>query len=210
MTDETSPPTGSSADPRVLDADALKGLAHPMRVAIYDLLSTYGPNTATGIAERIGESSGVASYHLRQLAKHHLVREIEGRGTARERWWERTPGAITLYPNDAESPGVRAATASLMRHWQGSHADALAGFIAVGEQELPERWLEASSISTANLRLTSEQALTLADAWEQFSVEHLDPLRNQDEPGARPVQVQFNLFPIIDGVPTPSTEGSDR
>ena len=70
MTDETSPPTGSSADPRVLDADALKGLAHPMRVAIYDLLSTYGPNTATGIAERTGESSGVASYHLRQLAQH--------------------------------------------------------------------------------------------------------------------------------------------
>ena len=87
-------PSSQGAEPsvRVLDDDAFKGLAHPLRVQIFDLLAIHGPHTASGVAERVGESSGVTSYHLRQLAKHGLVREVEGRGTARERWWERMPG----------------------------------------------------------------------------------------------------------------------
>ena len=79
----------------MLGAAALRAAsAHPLRVRILDELSAYGPLTATGLATRVNESSGVTSYHLRQLEKHGLVREVTGRGTARERWWERRPGAI--------------------------------------------------------------------------------------------------------------------
>ena len=217
MTDATAPSTGSTgstgsiAAPRVLDADALKGLSHPVRIEIFDILAAYGPHTATGIAERIGESSGVASYHLRQLAKHGLVREIPDRGTVRERWWERTPGAIALHPDGGGSPAVRAATSSLMRHWQGSNAAKLADFVAMAELELPHRWMAASALATVNLRLSVEQLEALGAAWERFVIEHVDPLRGVEAPGARPVQIQFNLFPIIDGVPNPEpAERSDR
>ena len=54
---------------RVLDSGALRALAHPLRVKIYDILSQYGPQTASSLAERLGESSGATSYHLRALAK---------------------------------------------------------------------------------------------------------------------------------------------
>ncbi len=74
---------------RVLDSSALRALAHPLRVKIYDILSQYGPQTASSLAERLGESSGSTSYHLRALAKHDLIREAPDRGTGRERWWER-------------------------------------------------------------------------------------------------------------------------
>lgn len=211
MEHDIRPPLGSSAAPRILDADALKGLSHPIRIEIFDILAVYGPHTATGIAERIGESSGVASYHLRQLAKHGLVRELVDRGTVRERWWERTPGAIAVHPVDDGSPAVRTAASSLMRHWQGASASKLADFVARAEAELPQRWLMASAIATANLRLTVEQLDALGEAWDRFATEHLDPLRGQDAPGARPVQVQFNLFPVIDGTPTAETPlGSER
>lgn len=83
-------------DIRLIDPAALKALAHPLRVQILDELSLYGPATATGLAGSLRESSGATSYHLRQLAKHLFVREVDGRGTGRERWWERTPGGLTL------------------------------------------------------------------------------------------------------------------
>ena len=34
-------------DDRVLDSGALRALAHPLRVKIYDILSQYGPQTAS-------------------------------------------------------------------------------------------------------------------------------------------------------------------
>src|ERR1700712_5859125 len=81
---------------RDLDLVALKALAHPLRVEIFGVLSTYGPFTASGLAERLGESSGATSYHLRQLAKHGIIVEVEGKGSARERWWRMAPGGVTI------------------------------------------------------------------------------------------------------------------
>ena len=63
---------------------------------IYDILSQYGPQTASSLAERLGESSGSTSYHLRALAKHDLIREADDRGTGRERWWERPSGGVSF------------------------------------------------------------------------------------------------------------------
>lgn len=47
----------------VLDAKGLRALAHPVRVQLVGLLRKYGPSTATRLAERLGVSSGTASYH---------------------------------------------------------------------------------------------------------------------------------------------------
>src|SRR6187402_628900 len=88
---------------RKLETDQLRALAHPLRIRILDELSMYGPLTASGLGERLGESSGATSYHLRQLEKHGLVREDTTRGNARERWWERRPGSIST-PDPAEFP----------------------------------------------------------------------------------------------------------
>jgi DNA-binding transcriptional ArsR family regulator len=204
------PALGVDENVRVLDADTLKGLAHPLRVQIFDLLAIHGPHTASGAAERVGESSGVTSYHLRQLAKHGLVREVEGRGTARERWWERVPGAIAIVPaEDDASPAERAASSTLVRHWEQSRSQLLGAFLARGELELSKRWLLASAVSWANMRLTVEQLEALSTAWEAFSAEHLEPLRGQNLPGSRPVQIQFNAFPVIDGEPTPMGDTDD-
>src|ERR671916_1466944 len=88
---ERTRPTDHAVGP-----EALRGLAHPLRVRIIDLLNTHGPLTASRLAGLVGESSGSTSYHLRQLAKHGFVHEVEGKGTARERWWERPPGGFSI------------------------------------------------------------------------------------------------------------------
>ena len=59
MSKESTPEQGASTpqgrEIRELDAGALRALAHPLRVEIYDTLSQYGPQTASSLAARLGE-----------------------------------------------------------------------------------------------------------------------------------------------------------
>jgi DNA-binding transcriptional ArsR family regulator len=185
---------------RLLDMATLKALAHPLRTQLLDLLSQYGPSTASRLGERLGESSGATSYHLRQLAKHDLVREVAGKGTARERWWERVPVGITLDARVAsESPSARAAADTITRQWQSTREALLADFLYRGVAELPAAWQDAGVVASSNLRLTAEQLQRFSTEIAERIGALVDEYRNQQVPGARPVQIQFNAFPLIDG-----------
>ncbi|HEY8913164.1 helix-turn-helix domain-containing protein [Lacisediminihabitans sp.] len=192
---------------RTLDLESLKALAHPLRVHIVDTLSTYGSFTASGLAERLGESSGATSYHLRQLEKHGFVREVRGKGTGRERWWERTPVGIHLSSREMKettaTPVGRAATDLVMREWKRSRARVLDDFLERGPDLLPEEWLDLSTVSTMNTRLTREQMRELVDAWIALYGEYIEKYKGQEAPGARPVQIHFDAFPVVDGEETP-------
>ena len=204
--DELEVTTSSIAIPkdRNLDLDSLKALAHPLRVKILDTLSTYGCYTASGLAERLGESSGATSYHLRQLEKHGFVQEVEDRGTGRERWWERTPGGINIGSDEAmESAAGREAATMVFRQFNEGQQNLLIEFVEHGTEVLPKEWIENSAVSTTNTRLTPPQMRELLKAWEQLYATYLYKFKNQTAPGSRPVQVQFNAFPVLDGDVTP-------
>ncbi len=199
--------TQDSVQGRQLDLESLKALAHPLRVKIFDVLSTYGPFTASGLAERLGESSGATSYHLRQLEKHGFVREIEGKGVGRERWWERTPGGITLASPDAKDTSAgREASQLVMREWASTRERNLTEFLERGHDELPERWIESSVISLSNVFITSEELGEFAEMYMKMVGEFTDRHRNQRTPGSRPVQIQFHAFPVVDGEEISSPE----
>ncbi|WP_125774667.1 winged helix-turn-helix domain-containing protein [Antribacter gilvus] len=193
---------GAAVDDAVREAvgpSALKGLAHPLRVKILDLLGSHGPLTASGLGELLGESSGSTSYHLRQLAKHGFVREVEGKGTARERWWERPPGRFSISdPRDPEDHAGRETAYLVNAEFERARQDKIWALLRSGDR-LPEEWHHVGTLSTANLRATPEQLTRVIEAWEDFHQEHLEPLRAQgDNPEARPVQVHFNAFPLLD------------
>ncbi|WP_157156444.1 MULTISPECIES: helix-turn-helix domain-containing protein [unclassified Diaminobutyricimonas] len=184
---------------RVIDLEGLKALAHPLRVKIVDTLSTYGSFTASGLAERLGESSGATSYHLRQLEKHGFVREVEGKGTGRERWWERPPGGLQLTSREvASTPAGKAATRIVLREWSVGRERMLQDFLDLGMDELSPEWQDAGTVSTSNLVLTVEQLRELRDRTTAVIDEFVDRYRGQSVPGSRPVQVHFNAFPVID------------
>ncbi|MBI5161450.1 MAG: helix-turn-helix domain-containing protein [Micrococcales bacterium] len=186
---------------RVLDAAALRGLAHPLRVEIYETLSVHGPATASGLADRLGESSGAMSYHLRQLEKHGFVRELEGRGTARERWWERVPGSVTVASRDfPERSAGRAASRLVGREFERARAQRLQAFVDQGEEALSADWAASTLLSTSNLRLTAREMAEVSDRIGRVLNDVAAQYRGRDEPGSRPVQLHVNLFPIVDEV----------
>ncbi|GAA1990287.1 helix-turn-helix domain-containing protein [Microbacterium pumilum] len=182
---------------RVLDSGALRALAHPLRVRIYDILSQYGPQTASSLAERLGESSGSTSYHLRALAKHDLIREAEDRGTGRERWWERPIGGVSFAsPAAMATPAGRAATQVVMNEFLRNRNDQLLDFVNRGIGGEDEMWQEGTLVSTATARLNPEQAKTLALKIMALIDEAVDNHRNQTGENVRPVTIRADLFPL--------------
>lgn len=202
--------SGRAPREREMDLESLKALAHPLRVKIFDVLSTYGSFTASGLAERLGESSGATSYHLRQLEKHGFVREVAGKGVGRERWWERIPGGISLGSEEArETSAGREATQLVMREWSSSRERTLGEFLERGFDELPERWAEASVVSLTNVFVTSDELKEFTEKYMEMASDFADAHRNQRTPGSRPVQLQFHAFPVLDGVEIPEPDAPE-
>ena len=189
------------SEARVADLDGLKALAHPLRVQIIEALSTYGPHTASTLGDRLGESSGATSYHLRQLEKHGFVREVADRGTGRERWWERVPGPIQIgSPEFDESAASRAASRVVMREWLHHREVGVRDIVDRGLEELALPWREAIALHSASLHVTAEQLAELNEAVIDLVSEYTVKYRGQRVPGSRPVQVQYYGFPVLDGV----------
>jgi DNA-binding transcriptional ArsR family regulator len=188
--------------PAELGPAALRALAHPLRIRILDLLPIRGPLTASKLGEIVGESSGSTSYHLRQLAKHGLVREVEGKGTARERWWERTPGGFSISSAGKGSPAGRQTAEAVNMEFLRLRNERVLAFARSGQEadeETLESWMGSATFVTVNKWATQEQAKAVVEAWEQFAAEHLEPLSRQEGvPGAVPFEIHFDVFPTLD------------
>ena len=91
----------------MLGPTALRGLVHPIRLRLLELLQQDGPATASGLGREIGQSSGVTSYHLRVLAEHGFVTDDAERGTGRDRYLKavyRTTSFTFRLPEDPGTP----------------------------------------------------------------------------------------------------------
>lgn len=184
---------------RVLDAAALKALAHPLRVEIVDQLTLHGAATASQLAHRLDQNSGATSYHLRQLARHGLVREVEGAGTARERWWEVVPGGMQIHVPDDADPATLESAKMIARQWAQQRFMQVDAFIRKGDTDLGEEWTEGSLLASSRVDLTpdelAEMSKALHDAMIEIRSRYLD---RGKRPGTRTVQIQVNNFPLVD------------
>lgn len=187
------PPSGET---RVLDAGALKALAHPLRVRIFDILSLHGAQTASSLAEQLGESSGATSYHLRALAKHDLIREVEGRGTARERWWERPRESVTIStPEATRTPSGLAASQIVVTETYRQRHEQLMRYLAQAWSSV-DQVDQPAELSTANTRLTREQFDEVRDRIAAIITEAVDRYRDQDGDDVRPYLIRLDMFPL--------------
>lgn len=184
-----------------LDTDQLRALAHPLRIRILDELSMYGPLTASGLGERLGESSGATSYHLRQLEKHGLVVEDTTKGSARERWWNRKPGSISI-PDTSDFPAgsaERLASQLIEDEFLRGREAVMHEFMANGDSVFHDEWLKLAVADTINLRLTPDQFQGLLNDIDVVLWKYIDAYKTTPSPGARPTQLQINAFPLVRG-----------
>ncbi len=199
MTDSPEPIAAEPKPVRTLDAGALKALAHPLRVQMYDILAQHGPQTASRLAEMTGESSGSTSYHLRALAKHDLIREIPERGSARERWWERPRVGVSLTnPEALGTPSGRAASQVVLTEFLNRRHQQLMRYIARTMSAAGVPALDDALIATSTVRLTAAQSTELMERLQSVVDEFADTYRDQDDPTARPINIRADVFPLPD------------
>lgn len=185
-----------------LDARSLRGLAHPMRVRLLGLLREHGPSTATALAATVGESSGVTSYHLRQLAAYGFVVEDETpRASRRQRWWRAAHRMTVLEPLPDRDPDTDLLVDEYLRSIAASYADRILRFtegLATTRDVLGTAWGDVAELSDWRLELTPEQAGALGRDISEILGRYpaVDPARPLAE-GTESVVVQLQLMPTI-------------
>ena len=193
-----------------VDLPSLKALAHPLRVALLHALTTHGAQTASALAQRLGESSGSTSYHLRQLERAGFVREVAERGTARERWWERAIGPVDVWtPELVGMREGRAAAAAVLGAWSDEGSRLLQHFIDHGEDDFSPEVNDAARIATLHGHLAADELRALTADVEALILERLATSRiHEGDEDALRVLVQLHVFPVADRVTRASTRGA--
>ncbi|CAA9405557.1 MAG: Transcriptional regulator, ArsR family [uncultured Quadrisphaera sp.] len=187
------PPSQAAVDVR--DPRVLRAMAHPLRMTLLGLLRLEGPSTATRLGERVQESSGSTSYHLRQLAAHGFVEEVADQGTGRERWWRAVHRSTRWETSDfLDDPGAREVVEELTHRQVSQHRRLLAAH-AEQRADLPEEWLAAVSLNDWHLRLSPARARALAEELDAVLARWRDAPEEPDQPQ---VHVLLDVLPLTE------------
>jgi DNA-binding transcriptional ArsR family regulator len=159
---------------RLDEPQAVRALAHPLRLELLDVLRFEGPSTATQLAQRLGQSSGATSYHLRQLAHYGYIEEAAlpggNRRGKRERWWQYRERMVRVPGGSTGGLGGRRLLAELLSR----EVYALDRFLAARSRRV--EWDEAAFLLTRAYRLTATELTEFRRGIEGL----LDQLRPAD------------------------------
>jgi DNA-binding transcriptional ArsR family regulator len=144
--------------PSLTDPKALRAIAHPLRVRLYELLMAGGPATVSELAEKLGAMVGTVSYHLRQLEAYGYIEAApELAKNRRETWWRAVPGGLRWSEVALEqAPGGREASDAARRVLLGRQIDRLRVWIERAEDWDP-RWRSAAFSTDMLLTLTPDE-----------------------------------------------------
>jgi DNA-binding transcriptional ArsR family regulator len=196
---ETSPATA------VTDPRAIRALAHPVRIALLELLGHTGTLTATQASEVLGESPANCAFHLRTLGKYGFVTEAGG-GRGRERPWRRVH-AVLQVAADGGSPEHAAAATAL--------SDLVLSVLAGRARETlarrdawPAGW-EHGALSQAAYTsyLTLAEARQLRADLNALLTRHFDRVDHPERrpPGALPVEYLTIAYPLLHLLEVPAS-----
>ncbi|MEU0431038.1 winged helix-turn-helix domain-containing protein [Streptomyces sp. NPDC006290] len=181
---------------RRLDARSLRGLAHPLRMELLSSLRQKGSATASMLAERLGESSGATSYHLRQLAAHGFVEDAPERGKGRERWWRAADQGLDFGEDlfKDQDPAVRGAVDTFLHEVATTHARELSTWLGTRD-DWSDKWARAHDMSDFTMRLTPAQSQELIQKMHDLLDSYCAVERPEDDPEAERVRFHTHVFP---------------
>lgn len=181
-------------DFEITEPQALRALAHPVRLAILDRLQRHGPATATGLSPHVGATPSVVSWHLRHLATFGLVVDAEGTASKRERWWQAAARGFRFnLPDDAEG---QAAGRQLRGEMFARTAEVPQRWLLHDEPRLDTQWRGVSGVSDTSFVATPEELRQLEAAIEELIAPYVRRKDDDTAPtDARVVRMLRYLLP---------------
>jgi predicted ArsR family transcriptional regulator len=159
---------------------------HPVRSALLGLLAEAGTITATEAAQRLGYSSGLCSFHLRQLARYGDIEEVPRAGGRARPWRIRQTPAAGSPPAERFGDLARGLEDESYERWLARRDQA------------PAEWRRDEAFS-AVAYLTPEEMTAVASAVRQVlaGYQHREAQAAARPPAARPVALITRLFPLL-------------
>lgn len=178
---------------RLTEPAQMRALTHPLRLRLLGLLRIEGPATATALAERLGVSPALASYHLRQLGTHGFLEAApELARDGKERWWraahERTSWSTVEWLDTPERVAVEEAFG---REVVRAVAERGLEWVS-GAAAWPPEWVDASDMSDWFLELTPDEVRELREELHAVIERWTDRARR---PGTEQVTAVVQLLP---------------
>ena len=188
--------TNPYGDVEISEPEAMRALAHPVRLAILSRLQRYGPSTATRLSPEVGATPSVASWHLRHLQGFGLVRDAAVGEDARERWWEAAGrGFRFAAPDDPHDLEGQAAYRALTEQ-MFLYADHLPRqWLAQVEPDLPPRWRRLSGLSNTRVVVNARELAELEQAIESALAPYVRRKPGDAPRGSRSVRLMRYVMP---------------
>ena len=178
------------------DIEALRAFVHPLRLRLLSLLRLDGPATASDLARRVGESSGSASYHLRQLARFGFVEDDPGQTSKRERVWRAAHRGTRVPAESFVDDAEKWAVVNQLAHQQiGTWLRAADAFLADPQSWSPA-WIEAATTDDWRLRISPQRQRALNAEIEALVDRYREESREQ--PDGEIVTMFFGAVPVRD------------
>lgn len=183
------PRVNELGDVEITDPQAMRALAHPVRMTILERLQRDGPATAGDLATAVETTPSAAGRHLGRLAELGLVSKTGSTWTALGTGIRFDPAA------DDESQSAYRALANqlflrtdeLPRRW-----------LAEDEPRLDGDWRRVSGLSNAGMTMTVEEAAALDWEMEKLLVPYVTRDPSQAPEGARRVRWLRYVMPAAD------------
>lgn len=169
-------------DIEITDPQAMRALAHPVRLAILERLQRHGPATATHLAPYVGATPSVTSWHLRHLAGFGLVRDAEPGPDRRQRRWEAVARGFRFEaPEDPGDEEGRSAARVLSQEMFLRSGDLPSRWAAEVEPALEPAWRRLAGLAHTRVVVSADELAAIGEAFERI----LAPYVTRDE-AARP------------------------
>jgi predicted ArsR family transcriptional regulator len=168
-----------------LDAQGMRALAHPVRLAILTTLQNHGPSTATALAPTVGASPSVTSWHLRHLAKHGLVRDSSAQSSGRERWWEAASRGFRFTAQDEAGREAQQMLTAVLEQVEGDLPGQWARDV---EPRLEPQWRRVAGRANTTILVTLEELDAIESAIETLLAPYV--LRKDATPDDIPAQAR--------------------
>ncbi|HYI59920.1 MAG TPA: helix-turn-helix domain-containing protein [Microlunatus sp.] len=177
----------------VLDAQAIRVLAHPLRSRLLSRLRTAGPATATDLAAALTTNTGATSYHLRKLESVGLVTDT-GEGEGKRRLW-RASTDFHSWTNSAFRDDEDAATALdwLQRQYVRQLAEKAEHWLDAAPN-WPAEWVDVFGLNDAFVTVTPEQMRDLNNRLDALLAEYRTV--GEGDPRARRASVNTFARPV--------------
>jgi DNA-binding transcriptional ArsR family regulator len=178
----------------ITDARTMRALAHPLRLALLEVMRREGEITATRAAELLDENPGNMSWHLQTLAKYGYVEET-GAGRGRSRPW-RVVSATRTFETAEDDPEVAAAGEALERTFVERTYEQLRQWWAA-RHTYPMKWRRAAFMGDKVTYLTAAELTATMEEINAILVRHADRADKENRPAAAlPVHLYAHGHPL--------------